>query len=161
MKRLVPHRGFSIWELLVVIAMLGVAGLITSRMFVASIHAIRTAPHPQEQQIKLDRMLCALRQDVWSADHIEVNGKTVALSGGGQKIQWTFDKLSATRALEGATPEAGTDQWTLPFPVEARADGASLILVNVAAPPETPHGPRTPNESRRFVSQVLLTAEAK
>lgn len=149
MKRRNRYRAFTLWELLLVIALLGVAGLLTSHLFKASMTAIQSAPRVQEQQLKLDRMLSSLRQDAWSADRMDVNGKTVLLNLDGRKVQWTFDKGSASRSTEGST--VGVEQWPLPFALEAQRDGASLVL----------KAPGANGETRRFLSQVLVTAEAK
>jgi prepilin-type N-terminal cleavage/methylation domain-containing protein len=145
-KRTLAHGGFTLWELLVVLAMLGIAGLLTSQLFVASMRAIDTAPRVQEQQLKIDRMLSVLRQDVWSADQIKVDGNTVDLAAGSKQIRWTFGETNATRSSGGD----GDERWPMPLRLQARQDGATLVLQNVVNAADT----------RRFVSQVL-TAEAK
>jgi prepilin-type N-terminal cleavage/methylation domain-containing protein len=141
------HRGFTLWELLLVVALLGVAGLLTSHLFKASMTAIQSAPRVQEQQMKLDRMVSSLRQDVWSADRMDVSGKTILLNLDGRKVQWTFDQSSASRSTEGSA--TGIEQWAIPFAIEAHRDGASLVLT----------APDAGGETRRFISQVLLTGE--
>jgi prepilin-type N-terminal cleavage/methylation domain-containing protein len=141
------HRAFTLWELLLVVALLGVAGLLTAHLFRASMHAIDSSPRVQEQQAKLDRMLSSIRQDVWGAERIEASGKTILLSANGRQIEWTLDERSASRSAKGAAAE----QWPLPFAIQAHQDGASLLLQSVGDATET----------RRFTSQVLLAAEAK
>jgi prepilin-type N-terminal cleavage/methylation domain-containing protein len=146
-KRNIGRRAFTLWELIVVIAMMGVAGLLTARLFTASMHAIQSVPQVQEQQVKVDRMLAVLRQDVWGAERMQVNGNSISLTQAGRTIQWKFDKRSASRSVEGA---AAQEQWTLPFGLQAKQDGPSLVL-------QTPDA----GETRRFISQMLTVAEAK
>ncbi len=147
MKRTMGYRAFTLWELLVVMAMLGVAGLLTAHLFKASMHAIETAPHVQEQQVKLDRMLSVLRRDVWGAERIQASADSVSLTEAGRTIQWKFDKRSTTRSIEGV---ASADEWMLPFELRASQDGPSLVLQAIGT-----------QDTRRFTSQVLMTAEAK
>lgn len=147
MKRTFGHRAFTLWELLVVMAMLGVAGLLTAQLFTASMHAIDSAPRVQEQQVKLDRMLSVLRRDVWSAERMQVSADSVSLTETGRTIQWKFDRHSAARSVEGV---ATADEWTLPFQLHVRQDGPTVVLQADGT-----------EDTRRFTSQVLTIAEAK
>jgi hypothetical protein len=135
--------------MLIIIGMLGVAGLLTSQLFSASMHTIDSAPRVQEEQAKLDLMLWTIRRDVWSADQINVNGNAVELAIGSTKIQWKFDERRVSRSTGADTGHA--QQWTIPMAVKPRKDDASLVLQAAG----------NAGETRRFVSQVLLAGEAK
>jgi hypothetical protein len=84
---------------------------------------------------------------VWGAERIQASADSVSLTEAGRTIQWKFDKRSTTRSIEGV---ASADEWMLPFELQARQDGPSLVLQAIGT-----------EDTRRFTSQVLMIAEAK
>ena len=139
MKR--PRRSsgaFTITEMLVILGLLGVAGLLASRLFTASMRVISAAPAAQDQQASLERMTHALREDVWSSQKMAVvDNNSIELD----QVRWRFADGAAVR-----TAGDGERRWPIRRPIEARVEGASLVLVIQGSA----------SDQMRFVSQGRL-----
>src|SRR4051794_16001051 len=84
------QRGFTLNEMILVLGLLGVAGLLGSRLFTASMRVIGSAPAAQDQQVSMERMTQVLRRDVWSAKQINVpQAKVIELvQPDGASVRW-------------------------------------------------------------------------
>jgi len=119
------HRGFTLTEMLFILAILGVASLLSARLFTASMRVIRTAPQSQDHYAAVDRMSGQMRSDVWGAATIELpDAHTLVLSRiAGDSIRWTFSDDAIVR-----TDSAGERRWSIGVPLTAERSGAALIL---------------------------------
>ena len=69
-------------EMLFILVMLGVAGLMSARLFTASMRVIGSAPLAQDRSARVDRMSGILRKDVWNASKINCAPDAVMLIPG-------------------------------------------------------------------------------
>jgi len=130
-------------EMLFVLMLMGVAGLMSARLFTSSMRVIAAAPAQQEQHAAVDRMSDILRHDVWGATKIEVpDVQTIALTQpSGNIIRWRLRDSEIVRTGSDSQAEA---HWPLATAIEARQQGACLMLI-----------PKSGGEELRFASQML------
>jgi type II secretory pathway pseudopilin PulG len=143
------RRAFTITEMLFVLMLMGVAGLMSARLFTSSMRVISVAPAQQEQHAAIDRMSDLLRHDVWGATKIELpDAQTINLTQpGGDIIRW---RHRDTEIVRSATNSQGEARWPLATALEARQQGPSLMLV-----------PKSGGDELRFVSQMLAQQGAQ
>ena len=128
-------------EMLFILVMLGVAGLMSARLFTASMRVIGSAPLAQDRSARVDRMSGILRKDVWNASKINCAPDAVMLiHPDGSTIRWRFTREGATRAADGAREQ----RWSIE-PIALESTGAMLRLRSKSSP----------DEPMEFVSQWL------
>jgi hypothetical protein len=137
-------------EMLLVIGLLGVAGLLMTRLIGASMRVVRTAPRAQEQHQAVDRMTFTLRRDVWGAKAMVVsNARSIDLTQTDDShIRWQIKDDAAVR-----TSSAGEQTWKIALPIRAEQQGPALVLRSESKRDAL-------NDEQRFLSQIMM-AEAK
>jgi prepilin-type N-terminal cleavage/methylation domain-containing protein len=141
------YPGFTITEMLFVLMLVGIASLLAARLFTASMRVIRTAPAVQDRFAVIDRMSASLRQDVWSADSIDVsNPHALALRSANQStVQWSFFSDEIVRRTS-----QGDQLWPIAITLTVQRDGSQVVV----------KGPDA--DELRFTSQALaLSAGGK
>src|SRR5438132_5222012 len=104
------RNGFTMLEMLGILLMMGVAGLMSARLFAASMRVIGSAPQVQDRDARLDRMCGILRKDVWNASKINCAPDAVMLiHSDGSTIRWRFSSDGAIR-MAGDAPE---QRWSV------------------------------------------------
>jgi prepilin-type N-terminal cleavage/methylation domain-containing protein len=162
---------FTILEMLVVIAMLGMFLVIVGRMSVSLIHATGKAQSAENALHRMDNVVRLLRRDVWGAESISVEPadgdedatQTVTLTVPGGTVIWHYGspspagsagaspspaRLSRRTAIDGVTdPRQDWDH----FPLDMRfaADGPSLLVT-------LPGGSMSSGDVLRLPSQTML-----
>jgi len=82
--------GYSLIEMLVVIALLGVFLLIASRLYVATVQTQKQAVTLEHRVHQLRDLTDHLEHDVWSADQVEVQPSGIRVTPGeGQPVRWS------------------------------------------------------------------------
>jgi len=138
-------------ELLLVIGLLGVAGLLMTRLISSSFRVVRTAPQAQEQYQAVDRMTFTLRRDVWNAKAIQISDpRSIDLTQADDShIHWQIKDDSAVR-----TTPAAEQTWKIAMPLRAEQQGPCLVL-------RTESNRSGLGDEQRFVSQMMLAAQEK
>ena len=105
------RRGFTLTEMLFALALIGVASLLSSRLFTGAMSVIRTAPASHDYFAAIDRMSDRLRGDVWGATKIEVSDDhTLVLTCADQtSLRW---ELSRDGIWRKASKEE--QSWSIP-----------------------------------------------
>jgi hypothetical protein len=136
-------------EMLFVIGILGVASLLFTRLFAASMRVVRTAPQAQTQQQAVDRLAFTLRRDVWNAKAMDVtDARTIDLTQGDENhIRWTLTDDGAVRTAPG-----GEQKWAIALPLRAERQGPVLVLRPLVDRVEM-------RDEMRFISQLLMAGE--
>jgi hypothetical protein len=88
-------RGFTLWEMLTIIILLGAIGLVLSRLFHATFRVIDTAPRARDQVVRVEAMLTQMREDVWQAREVRVESATMLVAG---QAAWTIGDGAVTRS---------------------------------------------------------------
>jgi type II secretory pathway pseudopilin PulG len=121
------HRGraFTITEMLFVLMIIGVAGVVSTRLFVTSMRVIGTAPSQQAHHASIDRLSETLRRDVWSAKAIDLpDDRTIVLSeADSTTIRWRLSDANVIR-----TDSAGECHWAAEVLLHAEHRDNALIL---------------------------------
>src|SRR6476620_6926776 len=81
-------RAFTIWEMLIVIMLLGAVGLMMPRIFTPTLRVVREAPAAGNAIITSHVMIEKLRRDVWGASDVRAaaDGSSLIASTGGREI---------------------------------------------------------------------------
>ncbi|MBN4060842.1 type II secretion system protein [bacterium AH-315-I18] len=88
-------RGFTLVELMFVVAMCMFLMLLTSMIFMTATHTVQNQLSSRQKLAHLDGMVEKMRSDVWQAQSIHlVNDHTLQLQYTDQRIQWTTDSKS-------------------------------------------------------------------
>jgi type II secretory pathway pseudopilin PulG len=141
------RRGFTLTEMLFILGMLAVAGLLTTRLFTASMRVIDQAPAARDRQTSIEHISMALRRDVWSASAIQLpDSRTIVLANpDGQTTRWTVDEHGIIRSSGGAER-----RWPVAMPLWFESIEAGVAL----------RGPGAA-EGRRFISQILVAERSR
>ncbi|CAN5466144.1 hypothetical protein BH09PLA1_BH09PLA1_16820 [soil metagenome] len=117
------RRAFTLWEMLTVIILLGTIGLILTRLFVATFRVIDSAPKAQDKIVRASAMLHQMRQDIWEASSVRVEG-TNSLRA--DNVTWKIDHKLLVRT-------EGDERCDWP-PIDAEfafiASSAGVLLLN-------------------------------
>lgn len=154
-------RGVMLFEMLIVVALLGVILLLASRVFITSFALVKQANTAERAVSQWRSATDQLRQDVWNADTIELIDKTtVRIScADGPTVQWRRETETITQTLvkqvlhRRVTDQGRTEssrRWT-----DHGWDGAfevhgPVLVVNI---PRNQHLPET---QLHLVSQLAL-----
>jgi type II secretory pathway pseudopilin PulG len=96
------HRGFSIWELLIVIGLMSVLGVISQRLFVGAFRTMQAAHAAETAEMRFDHAMLRLRADCWSARQISADGLSATLTRTGRPaITWRFTTTGDLSRREG------------------------------------------------------------
>lgn len=89
------RRAFSIWEMLVVIILLGAVGAILPRAFTGTMRVVREAPAASNAIVTNRAMLELLRRDVWGSSKTEAaaDGHALRVVLAKQQVEWTIRSL--------------------------------------------------------------------
>ena len=92
-QRRSPRRAFTIIEVLVWLGLLGIASLLIVRLFTSSMRVIERSGKAQDATMQFDRMIDALRRDVWAARRIQLlDAHALLLHTAGEKdVRWTIN----------------------------------------------------------------------
>jgi hypothetical protein len=84
------RSGFLMVQMLIVLALLAAFGILAERVVRLSLHTLNKAEVEQDELIRRERAMHALRADVWSASRVEVTDKShVRISGEAESIEWS------------------------------------------------------------------------
>jgi prepilin-type N-terminal cleavage/methylation domain-containing protein len=140
------RRAFTLTELLFTLALMGIAAVLSTRLFTGSIRVIHSAPQTQNHYAAIDRISASLRQDIWGASNIEnPDAQTIVLiQPDRSQIKWTFDGDSVKRIASDHE-----HRWPMLTPLSVARDAAQVIV-------KTQSG-----DQLRFTSQLLAMNGAR
>ena len=126
MNRTTAHRrGMMLFELLIVIMLLGVFGLVASRAFVATMTLNHQVGVVHTQTMRFDAAMRAMRADVWGAPEMHARDGRIAMrSSDGQAIEWSVER-------DGTIVRTGKDTERWPVGVSGiamRVEGVEAIV---------------------------------
>jgi hypothetical protein len=125
------RRGIFLVEILIILGLLVAFGALAERVVRLSLHTLDKAGHEQDELIRIERAMHALRADVWAAREVRVvDGSHLRIDG---KIDWTCEKSGELTRVE----KEGEQRWVIPgitFAKEdqwvvVRRDGAEVELM--------------------------------
>jgi len=135
------RNGIALIEMLYILALMGIVGLMSGKLFVASMRVIGSAPQSQDRSARVDRMTDFLRKDVWGAMKIDcAPGAVVLTQADGSAIRWRFSYEGAAR-IGGDLVE---QRWSIER-MHVESGGATLRLTSSSAP----------DAPMEFVSQLM------
>ena len=105
------HRrfaGFMIVQMLVVLGLMAGFVVVAERVFRLSVQTSARAASEQEDLLRLERAMTALRADVWNAAKVETDKRTVHVSGEGLDASWKCLPDGDLRRTQGDEVQ----QWT-------------------------------------------------
>jgi len=139
------RQAFTLTEMLFILMLLGVAALMSARLFTGSMRVIGSAPKSQEAQAAIDRMSYVLRNDVWSATEIDASDPLdVALKQpNGAIIRLRLRGVELVRSIDNDPRET---RCSTGVPLRAARDGAWLVFRS-----------DKPGDELRFASQMLAS----
>ncbi len=128
------QRAFSLIELVILLALLGVFMLVGSRLFAHSMGLSRDAAAHERTVARVDHLLRELRRDVWSARSIDIDeDQTVRLEQPGDgSVRWSVQTTD-----DGATVQRNDERAiTIPAPLTFEAvDGGDALRVTIGRQP--------------------------
>src|SRR5688572_25197215 len=114
--------GFIFIEMLVILGLMAVAGLVSARLFSASMRSISAARAAEDRQAAIDNMSAALRRDAWTATNVQVpDARTIDIATTDGNVRWRFE---AGAALRSGSSES---RWVIPA-MEANLEDANITL---------------------------------
>ena len=144
-----PHRrGFMLYTMLIVLALLGVFSLVAGRLFISILRVTRSGQDIQTQTTRFDGLVRELRADVWGANQLQTTGGKLVITRPDQGIvtwQVTADQMvvRADSAQERRWAGLGAD-----FVFEVR--GAVAVL-------KVQDGPMKRSDEIVLISQMQRT----
>ena len=141
-------HGMLLYEMIFVIAILGVVMVLEAELFNASMRTVGAMPAAQAQTAQLVQMTETLRRDVWSATSIEQSDprRILVVQADGSNIAWDFSQ--SDRVNRSTTQPAQSREWSIPSPPVPLTGRAGLTL-------------QTPTDRRLLLSQVMISKEMK
>ncbi len=126
--------------MLFVLAIMGVASLLATRLFTGSMRVIRTAPVAQDHFSAVDRLTASLRRDVWSASAIESpDAHSLLLTEPEHAtVRWQFEPSGVVRSVSDVD-----QRWPLDVELSIECKGETAML-------KSPDG-----DELRFISQLI------
>jgi type II secretory pathway pseudopilin PulG len=86
------RRGYFLFEMMLVLAVLGVFAIVASKLLITSMNASIDAQRRVETAERFDLAMNQLRADVWSAKDIEADGLSTTLhQPDGRKVIWRIE----------------------------------------------------------------------
>jgi len=136
-------RAFTIWEMLIVIMLLGAVGLMMPRIFTPTMRVVREAPAAGNAIITSHVMIEKLRRDVWGASDVRASADGVSLTAlsGGREIHWLIQPKQTDNGSEIDITRAGggDDQsktWNLSALTMRFEPSPAGTLVRFGPPPQ-------------------------
>ena len=136
-QRRLRRGGFMIVQMLVVLGLMAAFVVVAERVFRLSMQTSARAASEQEDLLRLERAMTALRADVWRAEKLEIDKSNVHVSGEGLDVTWRTGADGEVRRIEGEDeqkwPGLGLEfERQGPWLVVRRA-GADVALLRQAA----------------------------
>jgi hypothetical protein len=133
-------RGFSIWEMLVVIILMGAVGVILPRAFTGTMRVVREAPAASNAIATSHAMLDTLRPDVWSANETAAaaDGQSLRISVAGRQVNWTVRSLQTDNGPAIEVMRVSGDErrsWNLAAVTMRFEPSPAGVLVRFGPPP--------------------------
>lgn len=91
MRRKNQRAGFLLVNMLIVIGLLAAFGIMAERVVRLSLHTLNKAEVEQNELIRLERVMHALRADVWGARGVEVVDKKRVRISGEVNVEWACE----------------------------------------------------------------------
>jgi prepilin-type N-terminal cleavage/methylation domain-containing protein len=121
------RRGFTLTELIVVIGLVAFAGLVSVRIFRATLHVWKESASEQAAQSRFDQAVGQLRRDLWSATSIDSpDASALEIRTPGGIVHWKADQ-SAGLSRSGDRPADGR-HWSGLGKLSFEAHGPVLVL---------------------------------
>jgi hypothetical protein len=151
-ERCQRSRGFTMPELLGALLMLGTFFLIATQLFFTGVKLSHRAQLRASEIARLEGVVTALRDDVWSAQQMTVKdgNELVLMQAGDRPVTWRIEAGAVRRVSKGEGDAAQERRWSevgnkLSFAV----DGPVVILRDAGAPIDSVN-------ERRLISQLRL-----
>lgn len=143
------RRGFTLLEMIVVCGLVAFAGLVSMRLFRATLRTWGQSANEQAVQSRFDQSTNQLRRDVWSADSVKVlNENAIEIHRTGMTISWKIDGSGISRT---ADHPADTRNWPSLGKLTFEARGP-MVVVHLAPAHEEAGGQIV------LMSQTMLLA---
>ena len=149
-KTVAIRRGYLFIEVLVVIAVLGIASVVLSEAFQLAIRSMGRTAEAQNRWARTDGAVARLRSDIWQSREVRATtaGDSLRVVMADRTVRWDIDPAGTlSRTVEpGGLPEPSrswaqtAEHWSF------RAEDASVELVDTS-----PNGGRV-----TFISQLSL-----
>ena len=98
-------RGFTLFEITVVLSLLTVFSLMASRLFMSTTKATTQATETKSAMIRFDSILAQLRRDVWNAQSITVAAdRALTIENQQTTVAWASARGAGTLVRSVATP---------------------------------------------------------
>jgi Tfp pilus assembly protein PilX len=127
--RLRRRTGLALFELLMMLILLGVIMTVGGQLFMATMRAGQSAGEAHDAAASFDAALAVLRGDVWEASRIDLAGGATSAtikSAGDRSITWTIAADGTlTRSTAGDAPKRS---WSIPAHATFEAREPELIL---------------------------------
>jgi type II secretory pathway component PulJ len=109
LRRQPPRRAFMIVQMLIVLGLMGAFVIVADRVFRLSVQTSARAATEQEDLLRLEQAMTALRADVWQAAKVEMPDKTnVHVTAEGADVTWQTLPDGDLKRTEKVTEQ----QWT-------------------------------------------------
>jgi type II secretory pathway component PulJ len=121
-------RAFTLTEIIFALGLMGAAGVISAKLFTASMRSIQSSRAVEDREARLQRLTAAIHQDIWAAVKIESpDARGLSLTrADGTKIQWRFSDADALRAGDVE------QRWPIDSPLQVEVRGAAVVLRNAS-----------------------------
>jgi Tfp pilus assembly protein PilX len=108
-RRQPPRRAFMLVQMLLVLGLMGAFVIVADRVFRLSVQTSARAAREQEDLLRLEQAMTALRADVWQAAKVETPDKSsLHLASESADIIWQTSSSGDLRRIEKETEQ----QWT-------------------------------------------------
>jgi hypothetical protein len=119
------RAAFSIWEMLFVLAMVGVLFVLASQAFTTTMRVLNQAGPSTEPPMRFDAAIAQLRADVLASAAIEMpeRNKLVIHQANQGVVIWQAEKSELTRSDSGPVRV-----WQVGRPIEISTSGAMVLV---------------------------------
>lgn len=125
------QRGIFLVEMLIILGLLAAFGVLAERVVRLSLHTLDKTGREQDELIRIERAMHALRAVIWEAREVRVvDGSHLRIDGG---VEWSYEKSGDLTRKEADQEQrwlipgitfAKENQW-----VVVRRDGAEVALM--------------------------------
>lgn len=143
--------GFTLVELLILLALLAVFVLIADEVFAVAFRTTRASESAQNRGVVVERMIASIRRDVWNAQHIEVDaaGQLTIQLGDGSSVAWTAAADQPVRRTPTGASAGARETYAPQVSVTFQARNGGLLL-------KVEDAPSHQSESLVLLSQPIL-----
>jgi prepilin-type N-terminal cleavage/methylation domain-containing protein len=126
-------RGFTLYELLIVIMLFTLVGLMFSRLVPPVMRTIRGSESEQSTSARFDTAIDAMRRDVWQSTAIEAGPDHLLVTRPDHKqVRWS---VGPDRHLLRVEPSSPPHDWGfIPGSIQFRREGAAARVIIADAP---------------------------